>query len=378
MFESKNRFLTHMRNDLCRKKKESLCVDKVSSNLACTGHGSRHNCTNVGAKHGAQSVHPFTLVESYLQTVTKSIKEDLRAVDSELLDVSEYYFDGQGKLFRPMLVMLMAKAVNFHTNQMDRLLSSQEKIAVIAEMIHTASLMHDDVIDAADSRRGKPSINQVFGHRKSILGGDFVMAMASIALARIRDEEVVSVVAQITEDLVRGEFMQLGSKEKEDERFTHYLNKSFKKTASLLANSCKAVAILSHCDEGIEEIAYDYGKNVGISFQLIDDLLDFTSCDLVMGKPTAADLRLGLATAPVLFAAKKFPELNAMIMRRFSEKGDVETARELVAQSDGIEQTRQLAHEHSAEAVRQIRTLTESRYVTGLEMLANIVLSRKK
>ncbi|WAR06167.1 DPS1-like protein [Mya arenaria] len=274
---------------------ESLCVDKVSSNLACTGHGSRHNCTNVGAKHGAQSVHPFTLVESYLQTVTKSIKEDLRAVDSELLDVSEYYFDGQGKLFRPMLVMLMAKAVNFHTNQMD-------------------SLMHDDVIDAADSRRGKPSINQVFGHRK------------------------------ITEDLVRGEFMQLGSKEKEDERFTHYLNKSFKKTASLLANSCKAVAILSHCDEGIEEIAYDYGKNVGISFQLIDDLLDFTSCDLVMGKPTAADLRLGLATAP----------------------------------SDGIEQTRQLAHEHSAEAVRQIRTLTESRYVTGLEMLANIVLSRKK
>ncbi|KAH3705050.1 all trans-polyprenyl-diphosphate synthase PDSS1-like [Dreissena polymorpha] len=374
---SLRRLSMYLKHSCHKTKKESLCTAKVRSH-GLPYLGQRFKGRQAEKDLNSPSTHPYTLVENHLNGITCRIKQDLKAIDHELLHVSEYYFDGQGKLFRPMLIMLMAKAANFHETQMDRLLASQEKIAMIAEMIHTASLMHDDVIDAADSRRGKPSINQVWGQRKAIIGGDFVMAMASIELARIRNEDVVSVVAQITEDLVRGEFMQLGSKEREEERFTHYLNKSFKKTASLLANSCKAVAILGQCDEGVEEVAFEYGKNIGISFQLIDDLLDFTSCDHVMGKPTAADLKLGLATAPVLFAAKKYPELNAMIMRRFTEEGDVETARQLVAKSDGVAETRELAQNHSREAVRQIHTLTNSKYTTALERVADMVLSRNK
>lgn len=277
-----------------------------------------------------------------------------------------------------MVALLMARAVNCNNGSHDGIEHSQEEVAMIAEMIHTASLIHDDVIDSSDTRRGKPTVDTLWGQKKAILAGDYMLSMSSIALARLGNTEVVEVLSQVIEDLVRGEFMQLGSKENENERFAHYLKKTYKKTASLLANSCKAVAILGKSTEDIIESAYQYGRHVGIAFQLIDDLLDFTSCDEVMGKPTAADLRLGLATAPVLFAAQEYPELNSMIMRRFSEEGDVERARELVAKSDGVYQTRILAEQHSQEALKEIRTLSYSISRDALEQLAILLLKRQK
>ncbi|KAL4229037.1 Decaprenyl-diphosphate synthase subunit 1 [Mactra antiquata] len=375
---SKNKKFKHgFIREICRQNRKSLCAGKVNSNVKFKPP-QRCLSTNVEVTTEKKTLDPYSLVEDEISRIPKLIKQELVTLNPELQSTAEYYFDGQGKFFRPMLVMLVAKALNFHLTNEDRLLPSQQKIAMIAEMIHTASLMHDDVIDAADTRRGKPSINQVWGQRKSIIAGDFVMAMASISLAKIRDETVVSVVAQITEDLVKGEFMQMGSKENQDERFAHYINKSYKKTASLLANSCKAVAILGNCGDSIADIAYEYGKNIGISFQLIDDLLDFTSCDDVMGKPTAADLKLGLATAPVLFAARKYPQLNALIMRRFSQDGDVQLAREYVAKSNGVTETRELAQKHSDEAVEQIKYLNKSDSLKALETVAKLVLSRNK
>eukprot|EP00057_Strongylocentrotus_purpuratus_P027242 XP_011681716.1 PREDICTED: decaprenyl-diphosphate synthase subunit 1 [Strongylocentrotus purpuratus] len=249
---------------------------------------------------------------------------------------------------------------------------------MITEMIHTASLMHDDVIDAADTRRGKTSINELFGQRKSILAGDFVLSISSQALARIGDPDVVIVLSTVIEDLVKGEFMQLGSKDNENERFSHYLMKTYKKTASLMAHSCRAVAMLADCSPEVCEIAYQYGRNIGMAFQLVDDILDFVSCDDAMGKPTSADLKLGLATAPVLFAAEKYPELNDMIMRRFSHTGDVERARKAVANTDSIQQSRFLAEQHSREAVRQIEKLTNCAERQALIYLTQEVLSRHK
>ncbi|XP_042328727.1 all trans-polyprenyl-diphosphate synthase PDSS1 isoform X1 [Sceloporus undulatus] len=290
----------------------------------------------------------------------------------------EYYFDGKGKAFRPMIVVLMARACNFHHNSSGEVQANQRSIAVIAEMIHTASLVHDDVIDDANSRRGKMTVNQVWGERKAVLAGDFILAVASVALARIGNATIVSVLTQVIEDLVRGEFLQLGSKENENERFAHYLEKTFKKTASLIANSCKAVSILACPDPKVHEIAYQYGKNIGIAFQLIDDVLDFTSCSQQLGKPTSADLKLGIATGPVLFACQQFPEINAMIMRRFSLPGDIQRAQEYVLQSGGIQQTTYLAQRYCHEAVREISKLRPSPERDALVQLAEIVLSRDK
>lgn len=192
--------------------------------------------------------------------------------------------------------------------------------------------------------------------------------------------------------------MQMGSKEDENERFSHYIHKSFKKTASLIAYTCKAVALLSGANQSFQEAAFQYGRNLGIAFQLVDDLLDFVSSQAELGKPAATDLKLGLATAPVLFACEKFPELNVMIVRRFSEPGDVERAYEFVMkvsardvslvftqlmthfrkQSDGLDHTRILARKHADEALRHISPFAESQEKQALVFLAELTLNRKK
>ncbi|XKL59207.1 hypothetical protein PGB90_000223 [Kerria lacca] len=214
--------------------------------------------------------------------------------------------------------------------------------------------------------------------KKVAMAGDFILAVASMMIARLRDNDVTLTLSQIMTDLIQGEFMQLGAKETENERFAHYLTKTYRKTASLIANGLKAEAMLAGADPKLSEIAFEYGRNVGIAFQLVDDMLDFISSSDAMGKPTAADLKLGLATAPVLFACEKFPELNPMIMRRFQEPGDVEKAFELVHKSQGLEQTRFLAKKHCVEAARLANIITESPYQKGLLVMTDLVLNRMK
>ncbi|AWP21041.1 putative decaprenyl-diphosphate synthase subunit 1 [Scophthalmus maximus] len=321
---------------------------------------------------------PFTLAQKDLTSLYDDIRKELFVSKEELKSLCDYYFDGKGKAVRPMIVVLMARALNIHSNRAGDLLPGQRAIAMISEMIHTASLVHDDVIDGSDKRRGKGTINEVWGERKAILAGDFILSAASLALARIGNITVVKVLSQVIEDLVRGEFMQLGSKENGNERFKHYLEKTFKKTASLIANSCKAVSILVNSDPEVHEIAFQYGKNVGIAFQLVDDVLDFTSGASHLGKPTAADLKLGLATGPVLFACEQFPELHSMIMRRFSSDGDVDRAWEYVLQSDGVQQTNFLARRYGQEAIRHISMLRPSPERDALIRLTEMVLTRDK
>uniref|UniRef100_A0A4W3GYS3 All trans-polyprenyl-diphosphate synthase PDSS1 n=1 Tax=Callorhinchus milii TaxID=7868 RepID=A0A4W3GYS3_CALMI len=321
---------------------------------------------------------PYRLSQKELNNLYQEIRRQLAVSSADLKEICDYYFDGKGKAFRPMIVVLVAKACNLHQSKNRELLKSQHSVGMIAEMIHTASLVHDDVIDGSDTRRGKTTVNKIWGERKAILAGDFVLSAASVALARLGNNTVVSILSQVIEDLVRGEFMQLGSKENENERFVHYLEKTFKKTASLIANSCKAVSILGNCGPDVQEIAYQYGRNIGIAFQLVDDVLDFTACANQLGKPAAADLKLGLATGPVLFACQKFPELHAMIMRRFSSDGDVDRAWQYVLQSNGVQQTCYLAQQYCQEAIRQISMLHPSPERDALIHLTEIVLTRDK
>ncbi|XP_056289643.1 decaprenyl-diphosphate synthase subunit 1 isoform X2 [Pseudoliparis swirei] len=321
---------------------------------------------------------PYTLAEKDLTNLYDDIRKELFVSKEELKSLCDYYFDGKGKAIRPMIVILMARALNAHSNRSGDLLPGQRTIAMIAEMIHTASLVHDDVIDGSGQRRGKRTINELWGEKKAILAGDFILSTASMAMARIGDNDVVKVMSQVMEDLVRGEFMQLGSKENANERFKHYLEKTFKKTASLIANSCKAVCVQVSSDPDVHEIAYKYGENIGIAFQLVDDVLDFTSGVSHLGKPSAADLKLGLATGPVLFACQQFPELHAMIMRRFSSKGDIDRAWQFVLQSDGVQQTKFLARRYCDEAVRQISMLRPSAERDALIRVTEMVLTRDK
>ncbi|XP_061515482.1 all trans-polyprenyl-diphosphate synthase PDSS1 isoform X4 [Anopheles gambiae] len=358
----------------------SKCSATANLHPCMRGYSSVHTQQPAGPIR-EYNIDPYILLEDELKYIFEDIRQEIsRATNhQELNKIAVYYFDGQGKAFRPMVAILMAKALNYHMhNENSDVMNAQRQIAMISEMIHTASLVHDDVIDQSFARRGKPSVNVLWNHKKVTQAGDYILAVASMLLARLKHDEVTHILSQVLTDLVQGEFMQLGSKETENERFAHYFTKTYRKTASLIANSLKAVAVLSGADEQMAELSFQYGRNLGLAFQFVDDLLDFVSSSEAMGKPAAADLKLGLATAPVLFACEKFPELNPMILRRFREPGDVERAYELVHQSQGLEQTRFLARKHCIEALRLASQISESPYQKGLIVVGDFVLNRMK
>ncbi|WVQ95965.1 hypothetical protein IAU59_003064 [Kwoniella sp. CBS 9459] len=272
------------------------------------------------------------------------------------------------------------------------ILPTQRRLASITEMIHVASLLHDDVIDASSLRRGEPSAPSTFGNKLSILSGDFLLGRASVALARLGSQEVVELLATVIANLVEGEVMQMrATSEPETEPtvkgFEDYMRKTYLKTASLMAKSARAAVILGGCGntsvgnegEWVKDVAYGYGRNLGIAFQLIDDALDFLPPDPTLGKPSlGADLRLGLATAPALFAWEKHPEMGPLILRKFTEAGDVELARELVADSDGLERTVELARKFAGEARALVELLPESKARDALVGLTLKVVDRVK
>ncbi|KNE70813.1 hypothetical protein AMAG_14929 [Allomyces macrogynus ATCC 38327] len=272
-----------------------------------------------------------------------------------------------------------------------RILPTQRRLAEITEMIHTASLLHDDVIDVADTRRGVPSVNAEHGNKLAILAGDYLLARASIGLARLRHCEVVELLAAShataqTATLAaprKPRMLLLASTQvpnaRDPGRFDHYLEKTYMKTASLIAKSCRAATVLAGSPETVNDVAYTYGKHLGLAFQLVDDLLDFTGSAVTFGKPAGgADLKLGLATAPVLFAAEEFPELRPLIARRFSEEGDAMRAFDLVHASTGLQKTRDLAAQHCQVAAQAIAAWPASPARDALIQLTDKVLTRSR
>ncbi|KAJ8503589.1 hypothetical protein ONZ45_g10721 [Pleurotus djamor] len=274
------------------------------------------------------------------------------------------------------------------------LLPTQLRLAQIVEMIHVASLLHDDVIDKSPLRRGAASAPAAFGNKLTVLGGDFLLGRASAALSRLGDNEVVELIASVIANLVEGEILQLRevikanserevdvSSTKEDvgrEAWGVYLKKSYMKTASLMAKGARAAVVLGGCKEGEvwKEIAYAYGRNIGIAFQLVDDVLDYASAESAMGKPGGADLQLGLATGPALYAWEEYPEMGPLISRKFKEEGDVELARDLVRRSAGVQRTRDLAMEYADKAREVLQLLPESDAKCALEDLTHRVVKR--
>lgn len=342
---------------------------------------------------------PFFLSKTEVEGLSKSIREDLLGTDHPVLNKAASYFFGSadgGKKVRPMMVMLLSRALADTLGQSSMpdesslftqplswqrpdLPAAQRRLAEISEMIHTASLFHDDVIDGADTRRGMASVHMVFGNKMAILAGDYLLARASICLARLRNVEVVETMSTIIEHLVRGEVMQMSGSSSSDgknERMIYYLKKNFYKTGSLMANSCKSAALLADCPSELVIASYKFGKHVGMAFQLVDDVLDFEGSVSSMGKPALADLNAGLATAPVLFAAEKYPELEILMDRKFKEEDDVETARKLVFDSDGIERTKQLAQVHAELAMEAVLELDSGVHRDALLNLAYKVVSR--
>ncbi|KAI9815154.1 MAG: hypothetical protein M1832_005556 [Thelocarpon impressellum] len=366
------------------------------------------------------SVDPLRMVGKEMKFLTKNIRQLLGSGHPALDTVAKYYTQAEGKQIRPLLVLLMSRATSlgprrpagamssegvdasispssvlsdanpseFEASGPDSsdILPSQRRLAEITELIHTASLLHDDVIDHSLTRRSSPSANIAFGNKMAVLAGDFLLGRASVALARLRDSEVIELLATVIANLVEGEFMQLRNTALDEAKpvwteatLTYYLQKTYLKSASLISKSCRAAALLGAAAPETVEAAYAYGKNVGLAFQLVDDLLDYTSSGAAqLGKPAGADLELGLATAPLLFAWKEQPALGALVGRKFSGEGDVALARDMVARSTGLAQTRALAQEYADKAAGAIAGFPAGEAKAGLLEVCEMTMQRQK
>ena len=336
---------------------------------------------------------PFKMVEKELQPFSDSIKE-LVSTDQPVLSMAaKHFFEKRhGKRFRPTIVQLMAKAVAAATpedgadqittdhaetqgiggvswewsggsdvqveggvvtpgnHQGSEVWRKQAQLGQIVEMIHVASLIHDDVLDEADTRRGGEAVHKLYSNKVAVLAGDYLLARASVLLARLENTAVVQIMATALESLVAGEIMQLKSPPKALLEMQSYLRKSYYKTASLICYACRSTALLGGHAYGstVATACEEFGFHLGLAYQIQDDILDFTAAASVLGKPALADMDLGLSTAPILYAAQEYPHLRPMVMRRFKEKGDKQSALEALYKSDtAMDKATNLAKYHA-------------------------------
>ena len=254
------------------------------------------------------------------------------------------------------------------------------QLGQITEMIHVASLIHDDVLDDADMRRGGAAVHALYTNKVAILAGDYLLARASILLARLQHFQVVEIMAAALDALVQGEIMQAKSKKEELSNMEHYLRKSYFKTSSLICSSCKCAALLCGFDENhsLTKAAEEYGYHLGMAFQIIDDILDFSGASASLGKPAQADMVLGLATAPILFASEDHKELIPLIQRRFKENGDVGKAVALASRTDCVEKSYALAEFHANRAIDALMRFPASEPRDALLKVVHVAITRDK
>ncbi|XP_062012684.1 solanesyl diphosphate synthase 3, chloroplastic/mitochondrial-like isoform X1 [Rosa rugosa] len=362
---------------------------------------SRHQIHHQISSIVEEPQDPFSLVSDELSLIADRLRAMVVAKVPKLASAAEYFFKMgiEGKRFRPTVLLLMSTALNGRIPETPtqhepptrledafptELRARQQCIAEVTEMIHVASLLHDDVLDDADTRRGVDSLNSVMGNKLAVLAGDFLLSRACVALASLRNTEVVSLLSTVVEHLVTGETMQMTTAADQRCSMEYYIEKTYYKTASLISNSCKAVAILAGHTTEVAMLAFDYGKNLGLAFQLIDDVLDFTSTSASLGKGSLSDIRHGIITAPILFAMEEFPQLRAVVEQGFDNPANVEIALDYLGKSNGIQRTRELARKHASLAAEAIESLPESddedvlRSRRALLDLTHIVITRTK
>jgi all-trans-nonaprenyl-diphosphate synthase len=312
----------------------------------------------------------IALVEDYL--VTNLIDDN--AFVGELL---AQIFQAGGKRIRPAITLLCSKATSAD-GELGRL---HIVLAVLTELIHTASLVHDDVIDRASTRRGVETINRRWNDRLAVLMGDLLFAQASICLSRIMNPVIVGIYGQVLGDLCAGELRQMRQQFSTTVDWDAYLKKSISKTASLFAAGSHSGAILNGCDDKVVAALKEYGLHLGLCFQLVDDLLDISASSVELGKQAGSDLQSGVVTAPALFVLERGDEaakrLESLIKsRQVVEAEGNQEALALIRQHGGVEKTIELCRKYASLSQDALTSVPPSKFRNSLEMLVEYVITR--
>lgn len=318
------------------------------------------------------------LVEDEMGLVEEWLRTNLIDDNPFVEDLLKQVFLAGGKRIRPLIVLLASRATAPKQEEFSRL---HIILAVLTELIHTASLVHDDVIDKASVRRGQETINKRWNERLAVLMGDLLFAQASICLARIMNPTVVGIYGQVLGDLCAGEIKQMRQQFSTGVDWELYKIKSVGKTASLFAAGSHSGAILNGCPNNTIQSLKDYGLYLGLCFQIVDDLLDVTASEEQTGKPVGGDLRNGVITAPAMFILeggdKNAARLKELIDNRaVLEDGGVQEALKIIREGGGVDKTIELAGDYALKSKECLAVLPDSQYKAALALLSDYVMNR--
>jgi octaprenyl-diphosphate synthase len=287
--------------------------------------------------------------------------------------VAEHIIMAGGKRLRPVLLLLMAGALGYKG-------TDHHKLAAVIEFIHTATLLHDDVVDDSNLRRGRPTANAMFGNPASVLVGDFLYSRAFQMMVECQNLRILDIVAEATNVIAEGEVMQLMNMHDASLDVDAYLRVIRSKTAKLFEASTRLPAVLTQSSAAVETACAQYGQALGTAFQVIDDVLDYDGDAALMGKNLGDDLREGKATLPLIVAMQRGNPAQCALVKHAIEQGDVEALADIVhivRETGAMQATREAASAEAQLALNALRVLPDSLYKEALSDVASQLLNRQ-
>ena len=350
-----------------------------------------------GSNYSTRSGYPEIPVEwnrSTLSTLTIAtarevfdlLREDLIAVEQELgrdaassvstvTEIAEYLREGGGKRIRPSLLLLGARQLGYSGPGAIRL-------GAVVEMVHAATLVHDDIIDGADTRRGRPSANTKWGNEKCVLAGDWLYMQAYRVAMEEQSLRILELLVNLTQEMVEGELLQIQKLARAISEAEYY-DLIFRKTACLFATSMRMAATLAGATEELENNLAAYGRSVGLAFQIVDDILDLTASEEVLGKPVASDLREGKATLPVIHSldhgtVRDRQAIQRVLGDRSFENVSRGQVQDILARNGSVDYAMAAADRYAEQARQSISMFPDSEFRRALMWVPDFVVAREK
>lgn len=308
-----------------------------------------------------------------MAAVDAAIRDRLRSDVVLVNQVAEYIINSGGKRMRPALVVLSARAFGYGGTH-------HHGLAAVVEFIHTATLLHDDVVDESAMRRGNATANALFGNAASVLVGDFLYSRAFQMMVEVGDMRVMQVLADATNTIAEGEVLQLLNCHDASVDAANYLHVIHCKTAKLFEAAMSLGAILSGAGGEMERAAASYGMHLGTAFQLVDDVLDYSGDEQETGKNLGDDLAEGKPTLPLIYAMQHGDARQAEVVRNAIEQGDINSFADVLAvikATGALEYTRQQAHKEAESACAAISVLPDTNFKESLLQLAGFAAARQ-
>ena len=313
-----------------------------------------------------------TLMKSELDLMNKILVDRLDSNVDLISQMSQYIINSGGKRIRPLLLLICAKATEYDGDY-------HYSMAVVIELIHTATLLHDDVVDQSATRRGQETANELWGNAPSVLVGDFLYSRAFEIMVEPNSMEIMRILSKATNQISEGEVLQLLNIKNANVTQAEYFKVIERKTACLFKAACQIAGILSSADQKVINAMGSFGMHLGNAFQIIDDTLDYESDSNIIGKEIGDDLSEGKVTLPMIYALEKTKKAENKILKDAINNADashIDQIVEILLNVDAFQYSRDIAKIESNRALESIDYLPDSKYKTALKLLCELSLER--